>query len=147
MPNEMTPVPGRADAVQEFVEKFRALRAEGKSVDEAFDSLDAEFGKFLRNILPNNTINVINPAEYARLANVAKLLSLMGFSEDEIEVQINGRHCLGAVILKSDDMVFDRERLDILSEILGDVGAVNMLATPDGRMRMGFTVHHVLKPL
>jgi hypothetical protein len=147
MPDEKVPTPGKADSVREFIEKFRALRADGKSVDEAFDALDAEFGQFLRDILPNNTVNVINPVEYARLANVAKLLSLMGFSEDEIELQINGRHCLGAVILKSDDMVFDRERLDLLSEVLEDVGAVNMMTTPDGRVRVGFTVHHVLKPL
>ena len=147
MPDENIPVPSKDDEVREFVKKFRALRAEGKSTDEAFDALDADFGRFLRAVLPENTINVIDPAEYARLARISKLLSLMGFPDDDIELNINGRHCLGAVVLKSDDLVFDRDRLDLLVEVLDEVGAVNMMTMPDGRVRIGFTFHHVLKPL
>ena len=147
MPDAKTPAQGADESIQQFLDKYHALRESGKSVKDALDDLDIEFGEMLRAILPRETIGVINPDEYAKLVNVAKLLSLLGFEDDEIEMNINNRHFLGSVVLKSDDMVFNRECLEVLNEILDDVGSVNLRATSDGRVRMGFTIPHVLKPL
>lgn len=147
MPDAKTPAQGADESIQQFLDKYHALRESGKSVNDALDDLDIEFSEMLRAILPRETIGVINPDEYAKLVNVAKLLSLLGFEDDEIEMNINNRHFLGSVVLKSDDMVFNRECLEVLNEILDDVGSVNLRATSDGRVRMGFTIPHVLKPL
>jgi hypothetical protein len=44
-------------------------------------------------------------------------------------------------------VVFDRDCLAMLSDILDTVGSVSMEATHDGKVRMCFTIPQVLKKL
>lgn len=147
--DKQMPISGQSEETRRFFEKYNALRAEGKSQKEALDSLDEEFFAMLRKVLPpeKEVVSVINPEAYESLVDVAKAFTAMGFDEDEVSMKLNGRHYIGSVIVSSDDLVFNRDCLLLLSDILDTVGSVNMRSTSDGRVRMAFTIPNVLKPL
>lgn len=149
MPDEKLPGSGQTNASREFFERFNALRAEGKTISQALDEMGDGFEEMLSRIsLPkDDKIHVINPPEYQRLMDAARMFRAMGFTDEEVDVQINGRHCLGYLTVVSDEMIFDFDCVSLLYEILGGVGGASFEARADDKVALSLTIPRVLKPL
>lgn len=139
---------GSTDEIRQFIDKYHQLLEDGSTRSQALDALDDEFSALVRKVFPpHESVQVLNPEQYTTLIRVCKALTIMGFSDDEVSFEINQFTGSGFVSIRSVLITFDGEFLDMLSEILQNVTAVELIVRPGDLMEISFTVPRVIKPL